>query len=236
MSKTDLQKKSRTILVGDIHGCFDELQLLLEKVKYSKKSDRLISLGDLVHKGPKSHKVIDYFIKNDLEVIMGNHDWHLQQALKGEIEMYPVAEGFINKSEYSHDEICQWLEKLPFYIDDEDFLAVHGALNPTIESFEKTKPHQMINGRYFDPVKGKIHSKLKDGCPDRLIPWYKGYEAPPTDKPIIFGHWAQKGLIQYKNFHGLDTGCCYGGYLSCLLFPKKNIVQVRSLQPKMFDY
>jgi hypothetical protein len=46
---------SRTIVVGDIHGCYDELEDLLAEVEFGK-SDRLVSVGDLITKGPKNRK------------------------------------------------------------------------------------------------------------------------------------------------------------------------------------
>jgi Icc-related predicted phosphoesterase len=49
---------SRTIVVGDIHGCYDELMKLLKKAKF-KQSDRVVSVGDLVSKGPKVREVLD---------------------------------------------------------------------------------------------------------------------------------------------------------------------------------
>lgn len=48
----------RTIIIGDVHGCFDELQELLKKVNWEREKDRLVFVGDLVNKGPKSLEVI----------------------------------------------------------------------------------------------------------------------------------------------------------------------------------
>ena len=75
--------KPRTLLIGDIHGCYRELKTLLDKVKFDPEADRLISLGDLVHKGPKSAKVLEFFYNNGHEVILGNHDEHFLRFLKG---------------------------------------------------------------------------------------------------------------------------------------------------------
>lgn len=52
----------RTIVVGDIHGCYRELMLLLEKVKYDENEDALISAGDLVDRGPDSARVVKFFV------------------------------------------------------------------------------------------------------------------------------------------------------------------------------
>jgi Icc-related predicted phosphoesterase len=52
---------SRTIVVGDIHGCYDELMELLDKVGF-ERSDRVVSVGDLITKGPKSREVLELFM------------------------------------------------------------------------------------------------------------------------------------------------------------------------------
>lgn len=54
---------SRTIVVGDIHGCYDELIVLLEQVKLGSK-DRVVAVGDLVTKGPKSREVLELFMSD----------------------------------------------------------------------------------------------------------------------------------------------------------------------------
>jgi len=48
---------ARTIVVGDIHGCYDELMALLEKANFDQ-DDRVVAVGDLVTKGPKNREVL----------------------------------------------------------------------------------------------------------------------------------------------------------------------------------
>src|SRR5689334_12195322 len=64
----------RTILIGDIHGCLDELQALLKTCAVDWKSDRVISVGDLVAKGPDSHGVLQLVRETGMAAVMGNHD------------------------------------------------------------------------------------------------------------------------------------------------------------------
>lgn len=66
-------------IVGDIQGCFDELQLLLETISFDKHKDTLWVAGDLVARGPKSLETLR-FIRNlggAAKVVLGNHDLHL---------------------------------------------------------------------------------------------------------------------------------------------------------------
>ena len=70
---------SRTIVVGDVHGCYRELMLLLEKLKYDEGSERLILAGDLVDRGPESGQVVRWVREastrtaGKVECILVNH-------------------------------------------------------------------------------------------------------------------------------------------------------------------
>ena len=72
---TNLQKE-RYIILGDVHGCYDEMRLLLNKCEYNNKKDQLIFVGDLVNKGPKSKQVVEYALKQDALMVLGNHDYY----------------------------------------------------------------------------------------------------------------------------------------------------------------
>ena len=64
----------RTFVIGDIHGCFDELMELLEKVGLQEE-DRLVSLGDIVDRGNKSKEVYAYLRhRKHTKVLVGNHE------------------------------------------------------------------------------------------------------------------------------------------------------------------
>ena len=64
----------RHIFIGDIHGCLDEFNELLNKLSYDPKEDRLILLGDLIDRGPDSVGVVRKARELRLECVMGNHE------------------------------------------------------------------------------------------------------------------------------------------------------------------
>ena len=234
--ETVSSKKVRTLLIGDIHGCFREFKSLLKKISYDPNADRLISLGDLVHKGPKPWKVLKFFYENQLEVIMGNHDWHFLQFLKGNKNAYPEAVKILEKCDIDLEDLISWMESFPFFIEDDQFIAVHAALNPEKKLFSNTSKTNMITARYFNTKTLKLAANTKDHIP-YIKPWYQVY--PPEtvqNKIVVFGHWAQPLPRIYKNFRCIDTGCCYGGNLSCLIMPNDKIVSVPSEQKKKFNY
>ena len=68
-----------TYLVGDIQGCYDSLQRLLQKVNFDPASDRLWPCGDLVNRGGQSLQVLQLLksIEESVSPVLGNHDLHL---------------------------------------------------------------------------------------------------------------------------------------------------------------
>ena len=58
-----------TYVIGDVHGCYDELQMLIKKIKFNKNKDSLIFLGDLVNRGRDSLKVLNFFV-SIIEIVL----------------------------------------------------------------------------------------------------------------------------------------------------------------------
>lgn len=77
--KSKKKPVERIIMVGDIHGHFEEFESLMKKVKYNKKKDHLLVLGDFTTKGPDSLKVLDYLVKEKASCVLGNHEYNLLQ-------------------------------------------------------------------------------------------------------------------------------------------------------------
>lgn len=73
------RKVERLIMVGDIHGHYIEFRKLLRKIKFNKKKDQLLVLGDFISKGPDSIKVLNYLIENNIDCILGNHEYYALQ-------------------------------------------------------------------------------------------------------------------------------------------------------------
>ena len=110
-----------TWAIGDIQGCYDSLQLLLEKIDFDPKNDTLWLAGDLVNRGPKSLEVLEYLysIKESVVIVLGNHDLALIAAYYG-----------IKKSNETIEPIFQSpnAQKLIDWLCDQKFLHVDYAL------------------------------------------------------------------------------------------------------------
>lgn len=72
-------------IVGDVHGCIDELRRLLDSVDFEPKRDKLWSVGDLVGRGPHSKQVLEFVVTlgDAFGCVLGNHDLHLLSVLHG---------------------------------------------------------------------------------------------------------------------------------------------------------
>ena len=108
---------TRTLFVGDVHSCADELQLLLEQVQPS----RVILVGDVFNKGPDPEGTWRLVQKWDCEAVMGNHDLVvLRKADAGELRAPADA--------------IEWVRSLPMSIEGDGWIAVHAGLNPEGET------------------------------------------------------------------------------------------------------
>lgn len=203
-------------IVGDIHGCFEQFMNLLKKAQYDSHKHKLILLGDLINKGPYSFKVLEW-VKNTqkVQVIIGNHELNFIHALDQSISLSPILKKLKKDMGPDIKKYISWIKSWPTYIEEESFLAVHGGLVPNEHpSISQTK--YLVNIRYW-AGEGKT---MNDSTTPAWHDLYKG------SKLVIYAHWAKQGLKIKKNSIGLDTACVYGGKLTGIWLPTKQIVQV----------
>jgi len=121
-----------TYAIGDVQGCFDELQQLLQKVSYRKRQDRLWFVGDLVNRGPKSLEVLRFVrdLGERAVVVLGNHDLHLVAQYEG-IEKIRRADTFQDVLEAPDAaELLAWLRRQPMVHAEGGYAMVHAGLLP----------------------------------------------------------------------------------------------------------
>src|SRR6266566_5191473 len=166
---------SRTIVVGDIHGCYDELVDLLDEVKFGG-NDRLVSVGDLITKGPKNREVLDRFMSEpNFSAVIGNHDLALRRRWNGEKFKLKSSQKPTHKElKKDKEHYVAYLNSLPFSIDLGTHLVVHAGLRPGVALHSQTTEDM---------------TELRSLGPDRAsrtgTPWYEDYDG---EKVVLFGH------------------------------------------------
>lgn len=118
--------------VGDLQGCFDPLQRLLERVKFDPARDQLWTVGDIVNRGPQSLECLRFFYElgDSARVVLGNHDLHLLaiahgvRALKRGDTLQPILDA------PDCAELLAWLCRQPLLHRDGAYTMVHAGLAP----------------------------------------------------------------------------------------------------------
>ena len=206
---------TRTIAIGDVHGCYNTLLKLIRKLP---KDSSLIFLGDLCNRGKYSKEVIEFVIKNNHQCLMGNHEMLLYKYLRGTI----LKETNLRKNTYGlnnatigsyHNDMkvkktikkhFEWIESLPLYIELEinnrKLFLTHGFGLPYYKRKDKTSSTIALHSNRIDDKR-----------------YIKEWEDFSKYKIInIFGHCVFKKVLFGKNYIGIDTGCASGNKLSAI--------------------
>lgn len=210
----------RTVIIGDVHGCAEELEDLLDHVGFCS-GDRLVFVGDLVARGPHSLKVLDIARATGALIVRGNHE---QKLIDYEEERARWIRGVPEKSGPKtavgriHRDLARALRPIdwvmlraaPVWLDlpEHEARVVHAGVDPAVP-FEKQSPMTMMRIRSV-PEKSSTPKK-------QHVLWGERYQGPPH---IVFGHNAAPGLQLHPWATGLDTGCVYGGRLTSLVLAK----------------
>lgn len=122
-------------IIGDIHGCIDELRLLLERVNFNPAQDKLWSVGDLVGRGPHPQQVLEFVdsLGDAFSCVLGNHDLHLLSVLLGIKPAHPKdrTEALLKGSQ--RDYWIEWLRAQPLMLQIPRFNLVmaHAGIYPS---------------------------------------------------------------------------------------------------------
>ncbi len=118
----------RTLFVGDVHGCADELSLLLKKARPT----RIILVGDLFSKGPDPRGVWKLIKKHRCEAVLGNHDARV-------LGLWKPGQRLPRKA-------FVWLAGLPLFIRGDGWAAVHAGFDPK-RGLDAVRPGQAMGMR-----------------------------------------------------------------------------------------
>jgi serine/threonine protein phosphatase 1 len=194
---------ARTLIIGDIHGCYDELVQLLE-VAHVRDDDLLVSVGDVVDRGPRPLEVIELFRARPRSlVLMGNHERkHVREVFSYAQQITRLQLG----DRYA--ECVAWMKTLPYYHETPEVRVVHAAMVPGIPLAEQDE----------DVLAGTTSGDHKLSAQFATGFWHERYSDPT---PIVFGHHVvgRDPLVTPNRVYGIDTGACHGDRLTALSVP-----------------
>lgn len=228
-------------IIGDVHGCYDELCALLAKLQYSvdRENDtavhpqgrKAVFLGDLCDRGPKNVDVLRLVMNmheaGDALAVPGNHDVKLLKKLRGaDVQLTHGLDGTVAQLEQEPEAFIQrvktFLDGLisHYVLDGGKLVVAHAGI--------KEKYQGRGSGRVRDfCLYGETTGETDEfGLPVRL-PWAEEYRGKAR---VVYGHTPLSEVQTLNNTFCIDTGCVFGGKLTAYRYPENETVQVPALR------
>ena len=237
----------RNIIIGDVHGCLDELKELINKLDLVS-TDHLFFIGDLIDKGPDSVGVVKYVYELSklytTVLILGNHEEKFLRFLynkannkKALAEMKTTPDFEILASTLLDDEIGFLKQSYYTYkIKEQNIVLLHGGITGNcILDFSINYQYQTHTSKQFKGLdlitktrhldkSGKFVSLGQENEHTQF--WAETYDGKYGK--VIFGHnpFIQATPKYFANAIGVDTGCVFGGYLTALIIKEHKIENI----------
>lgn len=218
----------RFIVIGDVHGCYDELMELLDKVKWSPANDIIVFTGDLIDRGPKINEVLQFAMSSsNIYSIMSNHENKLFRHMIGnKVNLKSLERTLEQCDEETLNRFYLDMAKMPLIMKFDKYHVLHAGINPRYPIERQTKEFLMY-ARKFNPATGSFQ--------DESMPYWYAYPIQ-QDIKILFGHEVHPNVAVVSDYAcALDAGCGFGEKLRCIVIEKgkdPEIVEVESAQPK----
>lgn len=230
-----------TLVIGDIHGCLSTLQALIAK---AGPVDQIISVGDLIDRGPDSIGVVKYCIDNNIQVCLGNHEFMALEAISKYLGPdYPYkrmdlldSDWFANGGSGVFDSCSK--EDLQFMLDYFKSLPIYIKTDYTHNDLPVVVSHTCLNNYAYDILNAtqddlRAHAESFVWSRTQAVniaKFFNIYGHTPTDYLDI------KGAVPRISPTGinLDTGCVYQnnidrGKLTAVLLPSMQVIQQERL-------
>ena len=222
-------------IIGDVHGCHDELVRLLDQLGYEtsaepithRKGRRVVFLGDLVDRGPGVAEVLDLAMSmvaaGSALCILGNHENKLNRALAG--RRVQVTHGLAESLEQLERRGPEFAERVAEFIDG---LVSHYLL----DGGRLVVAHAGLPERYHGRSSGRVRSIAlygdTDGETDEygLPVRYQWAEDYRGEAAVVYGHTPVPVAGWLNETICLDTGAVFGGELTALRWPERELVSV----------
>lgn len=232
----------KTLIIGDIHGCLTTLQALIAK---AGPVDQIVSVGDLIDRGPDSLGVIQYCIDNNIQVCLGNHELMMLDAMDDWLGLdHPYkrmgllsSDWFANGGSGVFDQLATF-DSIQFVVDYFKSLPIYIKLDHEVNGLPVVVSHTCLNNYSYD-----VLNATQDDLRRHAISFvWSRSQANDTSGAFfnIYGH-TPTDYIGIKNSQplvtkfgvNLDTGCVYQsegrGVLTGIILPSFEIIQQERL-------
>ena len=241
--KDPLQRQKNVLewydIIGDIHGCYDELCELLQKLDYTVDAEKhaatppqgriAVFLGDLCDRGPKNADVLKLVMKMVKEghalAVPGNHDAKLLKKLNGRpVQLTNGLDGTVEDLERQPSKFVQevrvFLDALPshYVLDEGKLVVAHAGLKESLQGHASSRVRDFC---LYGDTTGEVDEY---GLPVRLD-WASEYHGRAL---VVYGHTPQLEAREMNHTLCIDTGCAFGGKLTAYRYPENQLVQVQA--------
>ncbi|HJW95993.1 MAG TPA: polynucleotide kinase-phosphatase [Thermoanaerobaculia bacterium] len=218
-------------IIGDIHGCFDELTALLQRLGYVNgrhpEGRKAVFLGDLVDRGPKTPEVLELVMamtaSGNALAVPGNHDMKLMRALNGKNvkPTHGLAESLAQLGERTPElraQVAKFLDSLisHFVLDDGKLVVAHAGMKGEMQGRGSGRVREFA---LYGETTGETDEY---GLPVRYN-WAADYRGRAM---VVYGHTPVPEPEWVNGTICIDTGCVFGGRLTALRYPEKELVSV----------
>ena len=198
--------------IGDIHGRYDKLCALMDKIDIDLDSETLVFLGDYIDRGPQSFEVVEYLIdlqKRHANIVFlkGNHEEMFEKYVSGEDRLTYLFNGgqqtldsYMSRPREPDEPLIpaahlSFFKSLVMYYETDSYIFVHAGLQKDVP-LERQKSEDLL----------WIRKKFIESGHD-------------YGKPVVFGHTPLPEPLLQPNKIGIDTGAVYGNKLTCIRLP-----------------
>lgn len=206
---------ARLICIGDIHGCYEELVELLNRLRPTSR-DAVVSVGDVVTKGPAADRCLELWRERGYHAVKGNNEIKVLDRAR------PLLRFFARDRVVRRGDLLRYIESWPVVIDFPSIAiaAVHGGFLPHMRVDAETVARaqdELVELRWIRKKNGEWKSIPKDRKKNSDVLWPEKWKG---DRFVVYGHTPLREPKFDAHALGLDTGCVYGGALTAAVFER----------------
>lgn len=213
-------QSGRLFVVGDIHGCYDELMQKLEVINFDFQQDLLVAVGDLVDRGFESLKCLELIDEPWFKAILGNHEEMCILSYGGDAMMQDIharhgGEWFYALSEHQQREVVEYCMRLPLVLEvshqNKRYGFVHADIHQNHWNFFKQELEALnpLHGRVCRETALWGRSRVRNRPPER-------YKTIQGIDAVFLGHTVVDHVTKRRNCYFLDTGAVFGQALTII--------------------